>query len=85
MAKSKATVLLDRAKVAEARTLIAGRSMSEVIDVALDRLIRSERLRHDVKAYARHPESDEERAFADLPVALDLDDEDVDYEALYGP
>ncbi len=84
MAKGKATVLLDREKVDEARELVGGRSMSEVIDIALDRLIRVERLRRDVAAYANRPPADEEMAFADLAVALDLDDEDVDYEALYG-
>jgi len=63
--------------------LVGGRSMSEVIDVALDRLIQAERLRRDVAAYAKQPPSDDEVALADLPVALDLDDDDVDYDALY--
>jgi hypothetical protein len=58
--------------------------MSETIDVALDRLIRGEQLRRDVAAYAREPVSAEERDFAELPLELDLDDDDVDYEALYG-
>jgi len=84
MAKGKATVLLDRQKVDEARRLVGGRSMSEVIEIALDRLIRVERLRRDVAAYAKLPPTDEELAFSDLPAALDLDDEDVDYEAPYG-
>lgn len=84
MAKEKATVTLDREKVKEAQTLVSGRSMSDVIDLALDRLIRSERLRRDVAAYARQPPSDEEQAIADLRVVLDLDDDDVDYDAWYG-
>jgi len=58
--------------------------MSEVIDVALDRLIHAEQLRRDVSAYLARPLSEDELAVADLPVALDLDDEDVDYEAMYG-
>ena len=58
--------------------------MSEVIDIALDRLINAEELRRDVAAYARMPLSDDEVALADLHLTLDLDDEDVDYEALYG-
>ena len=58
--------------------------MSDVIDIALDRLIRSEELRHDVAAYIRQPLDEDELAFADLPVELDLDDDDVDYDALYG-
>ncbi|MFV2063964.1 MAG: hypothetical protein ACC726_10695 [Chloroflexota bacterium] len=84
MARDKATVTLDRAKVRDAMALTGGRSMSEVIDIALDRLIRVEQLRRDVAAYQRKPLSDDDMALADLPVTLDLDDEDVDYDALYG-
>lgn len=58
--------------------------MSEVIDLALDRLIRVERLRRDVTAYTRHPPTDDELIVADLPVTLDLEDDDVDYEVWYG-
>ncbi len=85
MAREKATVTLDRAKVEQARALIGGKSMSEVIDAALDRLIRTERLRGDIRAYARQPQGSAELAVADLPVMLNLDDDEVDYEALYGP
>lgn len=84
MAKEKATVTLDRAKVEEARALIDGRSMSQVIDVALDRLIRAERLRRDVRAYARQAQNPAEAAVGDLAVTFDLDDDEVDYDALYG-
>jgi hypothetical protein len=84
MEKQKATVTLDRAKVEEARVLIGGRSMSEVIDVALDRLIRTERLRRDIEAYTHHPQDQAELRVADLDVTFDLDDDDVDYDALYG-
>ena len=58
---------LDRAKVEVARSLVRAKSISETIDVALDRLIRALEL-----------------AVAELPVELDLADDDVDYEALYG-
>ena len=84
MARDKATITLDRAKARDAMELTGGRSMSEVIDVALDRLIGAERLRRDIVAYGRDPLSDDELELADLPVRLDLDDEDVDYDALYG-
>jgi hypothetical protein len=84
MARDKATITLDRDKVARAASLVGGRSMSDVVDIALERLIRAEELRRDVAAYARQPLSDEELAIADLPVEFDLADEDVDYEALYG-
>jgi hypothetical protein len=59
--------------------------MSEVIDTALDRLIRTERLRSDIRAYQRQPQEPAELAIEDLAVALNLEDEEVDYEALYGP
>lgn len=84
MARQKATVTLDRDKVEQARALIGGRSMSEVIDVALGRLIRAERLRRDVEAYARQPVTEDELALVALQPSLDLGDDDVDYDALYG-
>ena len=84
MARSKATITLDRSKVAKAAALVRGRSMSEVVDKALDRLIRSEELRRDVAAYVEGPLDDAELAIADLPVQFDLADEGIDYESLYG-
>jgi hypothetical protein len=84
MARRKATVLLDQDKVVEAQALIGGRSLSATIDVALDRLVRAERLRHDIEAYTGQPPADDEVALGELPVELDLGDDDVDYEALYG-
>jgi hypothetical protein len=83
MVKEKATITLNRAKVAKAASLIGGRSISEVVDIALDRVIQAEELRRDVAAYLRQPLGDEELAL-DLPVLFDLADEDVDYDALYG-
>ena len=83
MAREKATVTLDRRKADVARSLVRAKSLSETIDIALDRLIRAEKLRRDVAAYAAKPMSDDELAVADLPVAFDLGDEDVDYEATY--
>ena len=84
MARDKATITLDRQKVARASALVGGVNMSEVIDIALDRLIRSEELRRDVAAYLRQPLDEDERALAWIPVQLDLDDDDVDYDLDYG-
>lgn len=84
MAREKATITLDRAKVDTARSLIHAASISETVDVALDRLIRSEQLRRDVAAYTTHPPAADELAVTDLPVEFDLDDDEVDYDALYG-
>ena len=55
MVPGKATITLDRAKVARAGALIGGGTMSGVIDIALDRVIRAEELRRDIAAYARQP------------------------------
>jgi hypothetical protein len=84
MAREKATVTLDRAKVATARTLIRAKSISETIDAALDRLIRTEQVRRDVAVYTGKPITEDELAIVDLPVELDLGDDDVDYDAIYG-
>jgi hypothetical protein len=83
MAREKATVTLDRSKVDAARKLVHAKSVSETIDIALERLVKAERLRRDVAAYSSRPMTDEELAIADLPVSFDLGDEEVDYDALY--
>ena len=82
MAKEKVTITLDRAKADAAKGLVGAVSTSEVIDVALERLIRTERLRRDAEAYRRMPQTSEERALADQADVRGLDD-DVDWEALY--
>ena len=84
MARDKATITLDRSKVAKAAALIGERTMSDVVDLALDHLIHAEELRRDIAAYSRPPLSADELAVADLVVEFDLADADVDYEALYG-
>lgn len=85
MGREKATVTIDRAKIDEVRAMIGAKSMSDAIDVALDQLLHAARLRNDIEAYTRQPPTDDEIALADLPVTLDLDDDDVDYDALYPP
>lgn len=82
MAKKKVTITLDPAKAESARALVRASSTSEVIDVALDQLIRAERLRHDVDAYRRLPPTGEELALASLAQPGGLAD-DTDWEALY--
>lgn len=83
MAREKATITLDRAKANDAMHLLEVHTMSEVIDLALDRLIRAERLRRDIAAYGQTPPTDVEIALADMPATFDLDDADVDYESDY--
>lgn len=82
MAKQKVTITLDRAKADEARSLVGSTSTSEVIDVALDRLIRAERLRNDITAYRDLPPSDMDVVLALLADSSGLAD-DTDWEALY--
>jgi hypothetical protein len=84
MGKEKATITVDREKLNAAKALLRAKSISETIDTALERLLRTERLRRDVAAYRRVPLDEQELAIVDLPVELDLDDADVDYDALYG-
>ncbi len=84
MARDKATITLDRAKVRDAMQLTGNTSMSDAIDVALDELIRVRRLRSDVAVYARLPAEARDVVLGDVPVVLDLDDEEVDYEELFG-
>jgi hypothetical protein len=84
MAREKATVTLDRRKASAAKALVRAKSLSETIDIALDRLIRTEQLRRDVAAYSKRPLTDDELGIADLPVELDLGDGAVDYDAIYG-
>lgn len=84
MVRDKATITLDREKAQIAMDLSGGRSVSAVIDIALDRLIHAERLRHDIAAYRQRPLTDDELLISDLAVRLDLGDDDVDYDALYG-
>lgn len=82
MAKEKATITLDRAKAAAAQALMGANSTSEVIDIALDQLIRTERIRTDIAAYRRVPPTGDEVELATLGDMSGLDD-DTDWEALY--
>jgi hypothetical protein len=83
MAKQKTTITIERRKVDEARRLTGAASTSAAIDLALDRLIRGERLRQDIAAYAGVPPTEEEIALAAItPPWSDLTD-GTDWEALY--
>jgi hypothetical protein len=82
MAKDKVTITLDRSKAERARALVGASSTSEVIDVALERLIRAERLRRDVSAYRQAPPTPGELELALQTDAPSLDD-DTDWEVIY--
>ena len=81
MAKEKATITVDRAKLSEARAVLGVSSASAAIDVALSELIRRHRVLHDVEAYTRTSPTDEEVALGHaLPDWSDLAD-DTDWDA----
>jgi hypothetical protein len=81
MAKEKATITVDRAKLTEARSLLGVTSASAAIDVALSELIRRHRALNDVKAYTEVPPTAEEAALGLVtPDWGDLAD-DTDWEA----
>lgn len=83
MARDKTTVTLDRAKAERARALSGAHSVSETIDLALDRLIFEARVQQDVAAYRAHPQGAEELAVARRQPRRPLDDDPTDWEAFY--
>jgi hypothetical protein len=83
MPKQKTTGTVERRKVDEVQRLTGAASTSAAIDLALDRLIRTERLRRDIVAYTGAPPSEDEIALGTItPAWTDLGDE-TDWAALY--
>ena len=83
MAKEKATITLNRERVAEVQRLTGAPTTSAAIDLALIALIRAERLRHDIAAYGLVLLTDAEIALAGTrPDWTDLDD-DTDWDAAF--
>ena len=83
MARDKTSITLDRAKAECARALVDANSVSDAIDLALDRLIFEARVQQDVAAYQLHPQGAEERAIARRQPRRTLDDDPTDWEAFY--
>lgn len=84
MSKTKASVSLDPTKVAQARELLGAPTLSELIDIALDRLIVDELERRHAAGYARQPPDHDEDAWAEVqrdPLGIA---DDVDWARLYG-
>jgi hypothetical protein len=82
MAKVKVTITLDRSKANDARALVGASSTSEVIDIALERLIRAARKSKDLAAYRRLPPTKQENDLAFIGDAGGVADE-TDWESLY--
>ncbi len=74
---------VDQRKVDEALRLVGATTTSAVIDISLDKLIRTERLRADVLAYTSQPPTDAEIALAaTAPSWSDLAD-DTDWDSVF--
>ena len=84
VARGKVTITLDRDKAEKAMRLSGRQTVSGVIDAALDDYIRAERNRRDAEIYERMPITEDEFHGDYAGGKLDLGDDDVDYEALYG-
>lgn len=84
MAKTKASVSLDPTKVAQARELLGAPTLSEIIDIALDRLIVDELDRRHAAGYARHPPDHDEASWAAVQRDPSGIADDVDWARLYG-
>ncbi len=84
MSKTKASVSLDPAKVAQARELLGSPTLSEVIDIALARLILGELERQHVAGYLRQPPDHDEDAWAEVERNPSGITDDVDWANLYG-
>jgi hypothetical protein len=81
--REKTTITVDRARLDAARVACGNVSASKAIDIALDRLLRTERLRSDLLAYGVLPPTPDEIAIGRLrPDYADIED-DTDWEALY--
>lgn len=83
MAKQKATITVDRAKVDEAQRLSGAPTTSATIDAALSELIRAARARRDVAAYAAVPLTEDELALSDHQGPDAGLGDDTDWAALY--
>lgn len=83
MTKKKTTITVEPHKLDEARRISGAASASAAIDVALDRMIRAERLRRDVAAYAGTPPTDEEIALAAITPSWETLADDTDWDSLY--
>lgn len=73
MPKRKTAITVDPAKADRASILLGTTNFSEVVDRALDMLIREEQGRQDMEAYARIPQ---EAGLADAGARPVLDDTD---------
>ena len=84
MAKTKVSVTVDPAKVAQARALVEVATLSQLVDIAIDRLIVDELERRHTAGYVARPPAADETAWAEAPRDPSQISDDVDWARLYG-
>lgn len=84
MAKVKVSVTLDPVKLARARELVEVATLSQLLDMAIDRLIVDELERRHAGGYLAHPPEADEVAWAELARDPTQIADDVDWARLYG-
>ena len=84
MAKAKVSVTLDPKRLAQAQELFGATPLSQLIDVALDRLIVDELERRHASGYRRRPAGADEVAWAEVQRDQSQVADDIDWAHLYG-
>jgi len=84
MTKTKVSVTVDPLKLEKARALVGAASVSELIGVALDRLILDVLERRHTAAYVRQPPDLDDIAWAELERDPSDIADDIDWAQLYG-
>ncbi len=84
MARSKATITVDRDLLQQVQGVVGRTSASDTIDLALRELLKAERIRRDIAAYKAVPLTPDEISLTSHVAAShgDLED-DTDWEALF--
>lgn len=84
MARSKATITVDRDLLHQVQGVVGRTNASDTIDLALRELLKAERIRRDIAAYETAPPTADEIALTSYVSASHADlTDDTDWEALF--
>lgn len=84
MARSKATITVDRDLLHQVQGVVGRTNASDTIDFALRELLKAERIRRDIAAYGAAPPTVDEIALTSYVSASHADlNDDTDWEALF--
>jgi Arc/MetJ family transcription regulator len=84
MARSKATITVDRDLLQQVQGMVGRSSASDTIDLALRELLKAERVRSDIAAYEALPLTTDERSLTNHVAAAHADLADsTDWEAVF--